>query len=341
MLREGAVRKDLEGSVELLRSGLETRKFVLCSDGPDPEELLNEGYMNAIVRKAISLGVDPIKAIQMVTLNVAQHFHLDRWMGGIAPSKFADLVLLDGLREMSVRHVICKGRWIWQDGSRAIEPRTYELDPSLKETIRLTKAFVPEDFMIKTKGDGLQRVIAMEMETDLVTKKGVLDLPSKEGGLSVDPGLGLNLVAAIERLRHPHRVFNGIIRGFGLTKGAFACSAGWDTTDAVVLGSSPEDMALAANRVFELHGGVVVALEGKVIWELALPIVGIMSEMPLEGLARELRRMKEVLGGLGVRFRDPLLSLATLTTSAIPFFRISSEGYRDLKTGKLLGLFCY
>jgi len=339
MIREGAVRKDL-GPISEIFSKVDTRRFILSSDGVDPEELMEQGYMDLIVRKAISFGLDPIKAVQMVTLNVAEHFHIDQFIGGIAPSRYGDLVLMEDLKRFHPKYVISSGKLVAQDKKLILEPRPISFGPSYLNSLKRPKIFQKEDFLIKApQKSGSYNVSVIEMITDLVTQKAVIELPQTGGRLLWDETSDLILVSAIDRLKPKNGHFTGLLKGFGLKKGAFACSAGWDTTDIIAVGRDPSDMALAVNRIFELQGGAVVVVSQKVLWEIDLSILGIMSMLPMERLVRAFKELKGIVEELGISFRDPLLSLVTLSTSAIPFFRICHEGYKDLKTGRMEGLF--
>jgi adenine deaminase len=193
-------------------------------------------------------------------------------------------------------------------------------------------------FVLKAGGDEA-RVRAIEMVTDLVTREVELSLPVVDGAIQLDPATDVAIIAAIDRTINPGRRFTGVVQGFGLRRGAFACSAGWDTSDIVVIGSSGADMAWCINRIVDLQGGAVVSVDEEVTAEVALPIFGLMAELPLEALAAKLDTVTDAVRDLGVTFRDPLLSLVALTGAAIPFFRICEEGYVRLKNGETVELF--
>jgi adenine deaminase len=177
------------------------------------------------------------------------------------------------------------------------------------------------------------------MVTDLVTAEKEAQVLVKQGCLTADPALGLVKIAAIDRIHSPGKTALSLVSGFGLKAGALACSAAWDSTDVVVVGTDEADMALAVNRIRSLQGGAVVARAGLVVAELPLPIFGLISDLPLEDIARKLAQLKSVLEKLGVVFPDPLLSLATLTSAAIPYLRICEEGLVNIKDGKARDLF--
>ena len=140
-------------------------------------------------------------------------------------------------------------------------------------------------------------------------------------------------MAAIDRTIHPGKIYTGLIKGFGIKSGAIACSAAWDTTDIIVIGANDEDMAAAVNRIHALQGGAVVIEKGESKAEIALPIFGIMSDLPIEAIAGKLKEIKAAAAALGVPYPDPLLTLITLTGAAIPYLRICEEGLVHLKDG--------
>jgi adenine deaminase len=179
----------------------------------------------------------------------------------------------------------------------------------------------------------------MEMVTDLVTAEKVIELPIAGGRIQTDPSQGILKIAAVDRAGHPGKTFVGLVRGFGLTAGAMACSASWDTSDIVVVGADDRDMAAAINRIKEMQGGAVVWAGGQILAELPLPVFGLISELPLPDIVDRLKAIRKAAGSLGVEFPDPLLTLITLTGAAIPYLRICEEGLVNLKDGKTVGLF--
>jgi adenine deaminase len=176
------------------------------------------------------------------------------------------------------------------------------------------------------------------MVTDLVTKEATLELPVAHGEIHIGDAKDLAKIAAIDRSRTPGKFFTGLIRGFGLTRGAMACSAAWDTSCIVVVGADAVDMALCVNRIGELQGGAVVCHGGRIVAELALPIFGLMSDLPIDELNEKLDAIQGAVADLGVAFPDPLLSLIALTGAAIPFVRICEEGLVHFKTGRTTGV---
>ncbi len=327
MIREGSIRRELEAIVRIKDMGLDLRRAALVTDGADPRDLMEKGYLEHVVQRAIDAGFDPVLAIRMATLNVAEHFRLDGMLGGIAPGKCADMVLIPDLRTIKAEVVISNGVIIAQEGKLSLEPR-----PAIFKGRELKKIHVsPNDFAIEVQRKGSLKVRVMDQVTELVTKEALLDLPAHDGELKADPRHDILKVSVISCEGNR---FTGLIRGQGFQTGAMATSGAWETFATVVVGADEADMAMAVNRVFGMGGGIVVCSEGKIQAELALPVAGILSNQRIEEIAERLNDIQSKARALGFRFTDAALTLAVLTTAAIPFLRLSEEGLVDSKTGK-------
>ena len=340
MIREGAVRKDLKEIAEIKDRDIDSRRMILVSDSIAPADLMENGYMEGILQKAIDWGFEPIEAIQMATLNVAEHFSLDHLIGGIAPGRYADLVIIPDMANIKARMVISNGRIIAENGKMLISPRKHQFSQKSLNSIQLPREIKPSDFMIAAPaGTQNVRVRMISMVTDLVTSEVVSTWPVTDGQLAADRNQDIIKISAIDRTHRPGNLFTGLIKGFGLKSGAIASSAAWDTSDIVVIGANDEDMAFAANRIHSLQGGTVVCDRGKILSELPLPIFGLISDLPLQTIDRQLKELTKAAQDLGVPFPQPMLSLTTLTGAAIPYLRICEEGYVNLKNGQQVPLF--
>jgi adenine deaminase len=340
MVREGSIRRDLAEIARIKDMGIDLRRLILSTDGVEPRDLIEKGYMEFVLRKAIDYGFDPIAAIQMATLNVAEHFSLDGLIGGIAPGRYADLMIIPDVQTIEARLVISNGKIVAKNGNLVTAPRRHTFTKQSLNSVKLPREMQASDFVINADADTDQvKVRVIDMVTDLVTAELEMQWPVTDGQIRSDAGNGIIKVAAIDRTHNPGKMQVGLIKGFGLKSGAIACSAAWDTSDIIVVGSNDDDMAAAVNRIHELQGGAVVCENGKIVTELPLPIFGIMSELPIETIADRLQKIKKVVSDLGVSFPDPLLTLITLTGAAIPYLRICEEGLVNLKDGKTVGLF--
>jgi adenine deaminase len=340
MIREGSVRKELEEIAKIKDANVDLRRCTLVSDGLSPSGIQENGYMEAIVQKAIDLGFKPKDAIRMATLNIAEHFSLDGQIGAIAPGRYADILIVPDISTVTPETVISNGKIIAQNGKRLVDPRPHTFSHKARTSITLPRHLVPSDFNIKPINQNtIQHVRVIEMITDLVTREKVIDLPVLNGSIHADAENDLLKIAAIDRAIIPGDMFTGFIKGFGLKSGAFAFSATWDAADIIVIGTNDADMALAVNRIHKLQGGAVVIDQKNILEELPLPIFGVLSDQPIEEIAARSKRIQQVLASAGVPHPDPLLTIATLTSAAIPFFKICEEGYVHFKDGVTLGLF--
>ena len=339
MVREGAVRKDLQDIAAIKNHGIDLRRLILVSDGIAPADLMANGYMETLVQKAIDYGFEPINAIQMATLNVAEHFSLDHLIGGIAPGRLADFAIIPDDTTITAQVVVSNGQIIARNGNLRVAPRSHSFSTDSLNSVRLPRALTPSDFIISAPQDAENiKVRVMNMVTDLVTAEIEEQVTVRDGQIGVELDKDIIKIAAIDRTHSPGRMFTGLLKGFGLKAGAFACSAGWDTSDIVVAGTNDPDMATAVNHIRSLQGGATVCENGKILAELPLPLFGIISDLTIKDLVQQMEKVINAAQIQGVPFPDPILSLITLTGAAIPYLRICEEGLVNLKSGENVSL---
>ena len=340
MIREGSIRRDLAAISKIVHMGVDCRRLILSTDGIAPDDLIAKGGLEYVLQKAIDCGFDPVAAVQMATLNVAEHFGIDDLAGGIAPGRCADMLVVPDLKTIEPRRVISNGRVVAEKGHLLVAPRAHAYGPQSRDTIRLGTDVDRERFAIAAPGrPSTVTVRVIDMVSDLVTRDAAYDMPVVGGRVAVDTARDIITVAAIDRTRQPGKTFTGLIHGFGLARGALAASSAWDSSDIIVVGADEGDMALAVNRIADMQGGAVLCDGGRVVQEIPMPVLGIISDLPMETLASRLTALKAAVRERGCPFPDPLLSLVALTGAAIPFFRICEEGLVDLKTGRTAGCF--
>jgi adenine deaminase len=336
LIREGSVRRDLEAVLAIRHDGVSLRRAALASDGIWPPDLLALGYMDGIVQRAIDLGLPPVTAFQMVSLNVAERFGLDAELGGLAPGRFADLVILPDLRTIRPEVVVARGHLVARDG-RMLAPLPAVPLPAAAYAGPRVGALDPATFRVAASGDHA-RVRVIRMAGDIVTAEDEAHLPVIGGALAADPGQDCCLAAVLDRRGARGRGL-GVVRGFGLQEGAVATTISFDTADLVVVGTTPEALSAAARRAVELRGGqVVVDGRGSVQAELALPLGGVVSPAPVAVVAPRMEAIETAMRALGCRLARPLLSLEALTFSAIPAIRLTSRGLLDVKRRARLSL---
>jgi len=340
MAREGGVRKDLEAISKLKDMEVDLRRLILVTDSVTPEFLLEKGYMGYVVQKAIDLGFNPVDAIRMATLNVAEHFGIDHLVGGIAPGRFADLCIVPDIGQIKPKWVISSGMVVAENGRCLIPPRDHVYSKKSLHTVNLHKEFSETDFNITTDKDiGEVEVRIIEKISPLVTREKVAAMPIIQGHIQMDVENDIIKIAAIDRVDSSNRCFVGLISGMGIKQGAIASSASWDTRDIIVIGADEIDMALAVNRIGQLQGGTLFVSKGRIIAELPMPIMGLMSDLPVEKVAERMKQVNQATRAIGCVFDDAILSLVTMTSAAIPYLRICEEGLFNLKNGETSGLF--
>jgi adenine deaminase len=338
MIREGDVRKELEAIARIKDEKIDFRRLCFGSDGIGPLYIAKHGYMESVVQKAIDLGFDPIVAIQMATINAAEHFSLDSIIGGIAPGKCADIVIIPDLQTIQAELVISEGSIIAREGQILVPPRKFTYPKSARKSVRLTKKLKPADFSIHVEGGTSVTVRVIDMVTDLVTKEAQIAITPTNGVLEADVSKDILKIAIIDRTGQPGNMFTGFIRGFKMKRGAFASTGTWDLSGIIVVGANDDDMALAVNRLIELQGGIVICVGDKVLTELPLPIDGYISEQSREIMSQKAEDLQEKSAELGIPFPDAHLTLTTLTTAAIPFIRICESGLMDIRENKIVDL---
>jgi adenine deaminase len=261
-------------------------------------------------------------------------------VGGIAPGRYADMLILPGPRIISPDCVISKGKIVAEKGKLLVSPRKHNFSGESRNSVNLPRKFKAADFEIRCeeKAAGME-VRVIDQITELVTKEARVVLPVAGEMINTDTSIDMIKVAAIERKSNTGKIFTGLLRGFKMKSGAIASSAAWDTSDIIVAGADDSDMAFAVNRIKEIQGGCVVCDKGKILAELQLPIFGIISDTSADVLAGQMKEINIAASSLGIPFTDPMLTLVTLTGAAIPYLRICEEGLVNLKDGKPVGLF--
>jgi adenine deaminase len=339
LVREGEIRRELEAISNIKDENIDLNRLVLSTDGIGPWQLTADGYMEYVVQKAIYLGFNPITAIKMATINPAQHYGLDNFIGGIAPGKIADVVIVPDLHSIRAEYVISNGQLVARDDQLLLEPKNYGYPKWMERSIRLTRDFTADDFTIPVAASRQQvRARVIDLVTGLVTREAIIDIPVSKGLLCIDVATDLLKIAAIARTYEPGKTFVGFIRGFKLKKGAIATSASWDLSDIIVVGADEADMAQAVNRIRQLNGGIVLCTGGKIQAELPLPIGGMISEEPMETIARKLQDIQQLAANLGFPYPDLRITLAIMTTPAIPFLRICEDGLFSIDQNSFVDL---
>jgi adenine deaminase len=324
MIREGSIRKELPGVKGIFKKRIDFRKLILSTDGVDPEDFLEEGYLDASLKKALKLGVPPGLAYQMVTINVAEHFRLDHLIGSLSPGKMADLVIIPSKEEFSPQLVMCGGQIIFKDGRNMVEPSKVYFPDHMFHTVRVQDFKFPS---IPQKG----KIRVMELVSNLVTQERVINLENRKESKDVLMLLAVNRVGE-------EGAFLGYLKGFGLRRGAYGTTMCWDTVDMIVVGCDTKSMETVIRRLRETGGGGVYATGEEVVAEFPAPLAGLLSLKPMETVRDEIMALERSLRKNGARWEKNMLAIDTLSTTAIPHLRITHHGYVRLRDRKELPL---
>lgn len=338
MVREGAVRQDLEVLKPLIGRGLELWRICLITDGPWPDLLVNRGHLDHLYRRAVGMGMTPAQALRALTLHPAEHFRLDGDLGGLAPGRLADFCVVGDLASLACERVYCGGRLVAEEGRLTVPVAPNAALRRVLPGVKLPGRMQPGHFAIAAPGGRRAVVRVARAVTDIVNREVRGELPVREGHLVVDPAAGYNTVAALDRFGQGRRTL-GVVEGFGLRRGAYALSYSFDCANLVVVGAQDGDMALVLNRMAELGGGFVVAEGGRIAAELPLEVGGGISEAPVEDLAARVTAVQDAVRGLGCPLESPLVAAMTLTFGAVPDLRIRERGLVQVRSGQRVDLF--
>jgi adenine deaminase len=329
LIREGTVSKDLAALAELLTT--ERAPFLaLCTDDRNPLDIAEEGHIDYLIRAAIGRGVRPLDAYRAATWSAARHFGLfDR--GLVAPGQRADIVLLEDLATAKVHSVICRGAPVTPDRFRT------RPDVALVGLDSVKLRPVTADTFHVPKGMGESPPVIGIRPSQILTDRLAINVSSREGAFVADVALDILKVAVLGRHNRHGNVGHGFVRGFGLRHGAIASSVGHDSHNVCVIGCTDSDMAAAVNRLIEIKGGFVAAVDGKVTAELALPVAGLMSDRPFEEVEQGLRKLRQAVSAMGTTLHEPFLQMAFLALPVIPHLRITDKGLVDVDKFELVG----
>jgi len=340
MLRHGSIRSDLEALIGLVTEEpkVDARGVMLTPDWKSPADVLEHGYMDQLVRLAIELGVPPITAIQMATLNPAAYLRLDREFGGLAPGRRADILLVDDLRRPTPRTVIADGRVAVRNGELTLDlpplPASAIEIPWLPHRI-IPVSLSPADFTVEaTSSTGQATVPAIAIVNKTITQRQDVTLPIRDGQICLPADQDILKIGLLNRESSGFVI--AFLTGFGAKVGGLAASVAHELHKPMVVGRQEEDMVAALRRVRELGGGMVLVHEGQVLEEIPLPIGGLMAAGSLEDVATQMGAMKATLREMGCPLEDPIFTLGFLSFSALPWIRLTPSGLLDVKNREIL-----
>jgi adenine deaminase len=336
MLRHGSAWFDIAaGARAITEHGLDTRNFLICTDDMHPGSLLSEGHVDRALRFAIAQGIPPMTALQMATINTAEHFGVARDVGQIAPGRYADIVLTASLTDFRAECVIAAGELIVDGGQWRVDLPVFDYPADVKRSVHIGRARVADDFAIPAPAGAksVRAHVIGVIENQAPTRKLTLRLPAHAGVVPGDPAQDVCKVALIERHRGSGSVVNAFVHGFGFKeKCAIASTVAHDSHHMLVVGTDDAHMALAANALAEQGGGMLVARDGAVRASIPMPIAGLMSDQRAEIVAAQARAVLAEYRACGCVLNNANMQLSLLALVVIPELRISDLGLVDVGT---------
>ena len=332
MLREASTARNLADLLPLVTPA-NSRRCLLVTDDRTPADLMDEGHIAFLVRKAVGLGLDPVTAIRMATLNVAECFGL-RELGGLAPGRYADMLVLDDLVGFRPRQVYRRGELVAEAGRLVAATATRAVQ--LRGTVNI-HPLQTGDFAIPARGSHA-RVVGV-VPDQIVTRDLTLPVTTEDGLAVADPRRDMLKLAVVERHHASGAVGLGFVQGFGLRRGALASTVAHDSHNIVVVGTNDADMRAAALHLARLQGGQCVVADGEVLADVPLPIAGLMSDQPMAVVRDQLDRLNAAARRLGVSLHEPFMALSFLALPVIPALKLTDQGLVDVNAFQVVDLF--
>ena len=331
MVREGSAAKDLDALIPVLKE-FPTRKCIFVTDDRYPSAL--KEHINMMVRRAVEKGINPIKAIQMASINTAEYFGLKN-LGAIAPGYKADLLLLDNLENFKPQTVIKNGNIVAQNGKMTINIDSKTLS-SLRGTVNI-RWLEKEDIKIKALSNKVKTIEVTDGQ--LVTKciEGNIDI--QDGYVQSNLDEDILKILVIERHKASGNIGKGFVKGFGLKSGAIASTVAHDSHNMIGIGTNDDDMFKAIKELVKSQGGKVIVKDGEVLAKLELPIAGIMSEESSDTVIKKSEELKKAEKLIGCKLQEPFMTMAFLSLSVIPEIKLTDKGLMDVVTNEFTDLF--
>ena len=334
MIREGTAAKDLDALIPVLKTS-NTRKCIFVTDDRHPADL--KEHINGMVRRVVEAGVDPIKAVQIASLNTAEYFGL-KDLGAIAPGYKADLLVLPDLKTFKPDIVLKDGQVVAQDGKLAVE--ITENDAIATRNSVNVRWITMDDFKIQTEGDGVKKVRALEViPHQLITKSVMSDVKVVDGNAVSNVETDTLKICVIERHRATGNIGKGFVKGFNLKCGAIASTVAHDSHNMIVIGTNDFDMYTAAVALIKCQGGKVVVKDGEIISQLPLPIAGLMSDKEFDFVVEKCDELNKAAHSIGCKLEDPFMTMGFLSLPVIPELKITDKGVFDTNKFDFVDIF--
>lgn len=344
LMRYGSAWHDLPVIIKaVLDNKIDDRFCCMVSDDSHSDTLINQGHLDYIVRRSIEAGLDPIKAIQFVTINTATCFRMDHEMGSITPGKCADIVFFKDLKDIRITRTIIDGDVVAENGKMTVEVKPAKLPDCVLNTMHVGETITADSFKIaapKDAGETVKTRVIEIIPERVGNYERILELKVHQGFVEADAGQDVMKMAVFERHHATGTKGLGFLKGFGFKKGAMAQTVAHDAHNLLVAGTNDADMALAANTLIACGGGMCAVADGKVLAVVPLPVAGLMNDLSTHEMANLVAKLDAAWKEMGCTIESPYMTMALVPLACLPELRLTNRGLVDCRTFSFVDLFC-
>jgi adenine deaminase len=340
LVREGSTERNLEALVGgLVKENAATHHWMMCTDDKHPDDIAREGHIDHMVRKAVSSGLDPIKAIQMATINAAMHFRIEHILGSLSPGRWADIILAKDLHDLHAEFVFFKGELVAKKGRLTADIKPYSFPGWLQDTVKVTRGRSATDYRLEADADMVSARVIHIFPDQIVNEEKTEILEVIEETIQTDPKRDICKLAVVERYGKNGNIGLAFVNGFGLRKGAIASTVSHDHHNIVIAGVDDASMACCVRAIERMHGGLVACVGDEVLAELPLPIGGLISDKSAETVIISLKKMNRIAKSLGCKLPAPFMSLSFISLPTVPELGLTDKGLIDVREYKIIAPF--
>lgn len=340
LIREGSTERNLELILNgVVREGTYSHHLMFCTDDKHPDEILEEGHIDYMVNQAIELGIPPMQAVQMATINAAKHFRIEHLVGSLSPGRWADILLAEDLQHIVPGNVFFKGIQVVEDGRYIGSNPEADYPGWLYETVTLKSGKKAADYKLGYDGNRAQVWVIDLFPDQIINTKISAELEVIEGSVMADPDRDILKLAVVERHGKNGNIGVSFVKGFGLKNGALASSIAHDHHNIIVAGTNDQDMAACAAAIEEMQGGFAIAADGKVLGTLSLPIGGLLSEEPVDDIIANLEEINQIYHNLGGTLPAPFMTISFIGLPTVPDLGLTDMGLVDVLNHVLISSF--
>lgn len=337
LVREGSTERNLEMILKgTLAAKMSTRHLMFCTDDKHPDEILAEGHINYMVRRAIELGYSPVEAIQMASLNTAIHFRIDHLVGSLSPGRWADVLLVDDLQHMVPSDVIVQGRWVAHEGKLTSGLPSVDYPDWILDTVKVTRGRQANDYRVPMEGEKARVRVIHIFPDQIINRAEEATLDVTGGNIVPNPAGDILKLAVVERYGKNGNIGVTFVRGFGLQRGALASSVSHDHHNIVVVGTNDEDMAACVRAIEAAHGGLAAAAGGEVLGVLPLTVGGLMSSLSAAEVNTALKKITVTARELGCLLPAPFMTLSFISLPTVPDLGLTDRGLVNVQKHALI-----